>query len=104
MRTGLVRSRGQQRSNGRLIGIPRALAEHMPNLPAVLRVQEGSRKGSVPSWQYPLSEEFLAARFFPVVGKNRLVAGQKTPHQDQIPVIINAHNHDIQTLRGVLLG
>src|SRR5260370_8507961 len=103
MRIGLVRSRGQQRSNGRLIGIPRALAEHMPNLSSVLRVQERSRKGSVPSWQYPLSEEFLAARFFPVVGKNRLVAGQKTPHQDQIPLIFPTYPHHLQSLRVIFL-
>src|SRR5258708_13534243 len=103
MRIGLVRSRGQQRSNGRLIGIPRALAEHMPNLPSVLRVQEGSRKGSVPSWQYPLSEEFLAARFFPVVGKNRLVAAQKSPPKVQIPRIVHATPHPLQPLPANLL-
>src|SRR6267143_2250028 len=102
-RLALIGARIKQRTDRRLISVPRDLAEHMPNLPAVFRVPERSRKDSVPSRQYPLSEQFLIARFRPVVGKNRLVAGQKTPHQDQIPVIIHAYAHDLQSLRRVSL-
>src|SRR6266404_961035 len=102
-RLALIGPRIKQRADRRLISVPRALAEHMPNLPAVFRVPERSRKDSVPRRQYPLSEQLLITCFFPVVGKNRFVSGQKTPHQNQIPVIIHAHAHDLESLRRVLL-
>src|SRR6266478_4111128 len=96
-RLALIGPRIKQRADRRLMSVPRALAEHMPNLPAVFRVPERSRKDSAPRRQYPLSEQFLIACLFSVVGENRLVAGQETPHQDQIAVIIHAHAHDLQS-------
>src|SRR5260370_42545271 len=94
-RLALIGARIKQRADRRLVSVPRALAEHMPNLPAVFRVPERSRKESVPARQYPLSEQFLITCFFPVVGKNRLVTGQKTPHQNQTPVILHTDAHHL---------
>src|SRR5438105_8612200 len=92
--SGLVGTRGQQRSNGRLVDIPWSFAKHMPRLSPVFAVEERCGKRSVPAWKYclcELSEVRFLARFFPVIGKHRLIAGQKAPHQDQIAIVIHAY-------------
>src|SRR5260370_24862695 len=78
----------------------------MSRLPTVFAIEKRSRKRSVPTWKHclcELSELRLLACFFPVIGKHRLVTGQKTPHQDQIAVVIHAYTDDFQSLRRVLL-
>src|SRR5712692_2898279 len=75
----------------------------MSNLPAVSAIEDRNRKGPIPARKYTLSEQFLPASLFPVIGKYRLVAGQKTPHQEQIAIVIHAHAHDFQSLRRILL-
>jgi hypothetical protein len=77
----------------------------MSRLPAVFAVEERSGKRPIPTWKYclrELSELRILASFFPVIGKHRLIAGQKTPHQDQVAIVIHAHAHDSQPLRRVL--
>src|SRR5260370_7359533 len=75
----------------------------MSNLPAVFAIEDRNRKGPIPARKYTLPEQFLPASLFPVIGKYWLVASQKTPHQDQIAIIIHAHPHDFQSLPRVLL-
>jgi hypothetical protein len=77
----------------------------MSRLPAVFAVEKRSGKRPIPTWKYclcELSERRILASFFPVIGKHRLIAGQKTPHQDQVAIVIHAHAHDFQPLRRVL--
>src|SRR6266446_186219 len=78
----------------------------MSGLPAISPVKDRHRKRSAPAWKHRLSELSelrLLTRLFPVVGKYRLIPRQKTPHQDQIPIIIQAYAHHLQSLRRVLL-
>src|SRR5690242_11651506 len=91
LQVALVGSRGEQRSNGGFIGLPLALAKYMSNLPAVFVVEVSRWKRSIPPWKYGLPERFFRSRLFPVVWKDRLIARQKSPHQNQVAVVIHAH-------------
>src|SRR5260370_25657686 len=78
----------------------------MLGLPTISPVKYRYGKRSGPTWKHgfsELSELPFLAWFFPEVGKYRLVARQKTPHQDQIAIVIQAHAHDFQSLRRLLL-
>src|SRR6266850_1357333 len=75
----------------------------MTDLPSISCIEHGSGERSGPTSQRRLPESLFSARFFPVVGKDRFVAGKKSPHQDQIPIVVEAHSHNFKSLRRVLL-
>src|SRR5467141_1764288 len=75
----------------------------MTDLPSIFCVKNGGGERSTPPGQRCLSKSLFSTGFFPVVGKDRLIAGKKPPHQDQISIVIEVHSHNFQPLRGVLL-
>src|SRR5882762_5527891 len=75
----------------------------MTDLPSIFCVKNGGGERSIPPGERYLSKSLFSTCFFPVVGKDRLIAGKKPPHQDQISIVIEVHSHNFQPLRGVLL-
>src|SRR6476660_343581 len=75
----------------------------MTGLPPIFFIEHGSRERSGPTSQRRLPEGLFSSSFFPVVGKDRLVAGKESSHQDQIPIVVEAYSHNSESLRRVLL-
>src|ERR1700686_2993712 len=94
----------EQLANRGFVGLSSACAEHTADLISVLVIEKRCRQSAIPLRPDGLSKAGLVSMLFAVIRKNRFVARDKPPHQNQIAFVIEIDTHDLQSLGPILLG